>query len=366
MNYPEPTPVTITVASEGAAWRLSPLLPLELNQDRQLSLLSILAVAHSQQIPLVPLLKAFATEHRFWFRHALFHLSKRLDAGESLSTALMRTPSLLSQGTVLAIHSAKNDEALSHVYSTLLAAGGGQSNASSIRIVGTVLYWMTFAIPAIVVMSGIGFFIIPTFIRMFEEFELKLSPTVKWILSLASTGTLPALLMIQAIGLLLFLYWLTPMRMIIKRWKYRWNVGFSRSSYRNDLLTGAAAAVGSGTELGYHFQEVQTYCENRSLRKKAASIAKYEASGISPWVALGKVGLVTDREALALNAMQNDSLRSWALLRMMQRNTDTSRNRTNTAFTVLHPFAIFIFGLFVLGVCFAVFEPLTSLIRSLS
>jgi hypothetical protein len=74
MNYPEPAQVTITVASDGAAWRLSPLLPLELNQDRQFSLLSILAVAHSQQIPLVPLLKAFATEHRFWFRHALFHL----------------------------------------------------------------------------------------------------------------------------------------------------------------------------------------------------------------------------------------------------------------------------------------------------
>lgn len=366
MNYPEPTQVTITVASEGAAWRLSPLLPLELNQDRQFSLLSILAVAHRQQIPLVPLLKAFATEHRFWFRHALFHLSRRMDAGESLPTALMKTPGLLSQGTVLAIHSAKTDEALSHVYSTLLEAGGGQSNARSVRIMGTLLYWIMFAIPAIVVLSGIGFFIIPTFIKLFDEFELKLSPAVRWILSLLSTGTFPALLMIQAIGLLLFLYWLTPMRMIIQRWKYRWNIGFSRSNYRYDLLTGAAAAVGSGTELGDHFQEVQTYCENRSLRKKAASIAKHAASGISPWVALGKVGLVTDREAQALNAMQNDSLRSWALLRMMQRNTDTSRNRTNTAFTVLHPFVIFIFGLLVLGVCFAIVEPLTALIRSLS
>ncbi len=366
MNYPEPTQVTITVASEGAAWRLSPLLPLELNQDRQFSLLSILAVAHRQQIPLVPLLKAFATEHRFWFRHALFHLSRRMDAGESLPTALMKTPGLLSQGTVLAIHSAKTDEALSHVYSTLLEAGGGQSNARSVRIIGTLLYWIMFAIPAIVVLSGIGFFIIPTFIKLFDEFELKLSPAVRWILSLLSTGTFPALLMIQAIGLLLFLYWLTPMRMIIQRWKYRWNIGFSRSNYRYDLLTGAAAAVGSGTELGDHFQEVQTYCENRSLRKKAASIAKHAASGISPWVALGKVGLVTDREAQALNAMQNDSLRSWALLRMMQRNTDTSRNRTNTAFTVLHPFVIFIFGLLVLGVCFAIVEPLTALIRSLS
>jgi hypothetical protein len=134
------------------------------------------------------------------------------------------------------------------------------------------------------------------------------------------------------------LYWLTPMRMIIKRWKYRWNVGFSRSSYRNDLLTGAAAAVGSEQNSGTIFKRFKRIARIEAFGRKAASIAKYEASGISPWVALGKVGLVTDREALALNAMQNDSLRSWALLRMMQRNTDTSRNRTNTAFTVLHPF----------------------------
>jgi type II secretory pathway component PulF len=170
----------------------------------------------------------------------------------------------------------------------------------------------------------------------------------------------------QAVGLLLFLYWLTPLRMIAKRWKYRWNIGFSRSGYRNDLLVGAAAAVRSGTNLGTHFEEVQTHCDNRTLRKKAAIIVKLAAKGTNPWVALGSVGLVTRREANALNAMQDDSMRSWSLLRMMQRDNDSSRNRTNTLFTILHPFVIFLFGLVVLGVCFAIFEPLTAMIRSLS
>ena len=366
MNLPERSKRTLAVANDGAAWRLSPLLPLEMNRDRQFSLLSILAVAHSQQIPLVPLLKAFAVEHRFWFRRALFHLARRMEAGESLSVALMRTPGLLPQGTVLAIHSARTDDALTRAFSTLLHANEQHANANGIRVMATVVYWIWFSVPAVVITSGIAFFILPTFKRMFDEFELNLSPPVKLIISLIGTLTLPCLLTIQIVGLFLFLYWLTPLRIVCKSWFYRWNVGFSRNRYRTELLMGTAAAVGSGAELNAHFLEVQSHCENRTLRKKAAAVVKLIAAGISPWVALGKAGFVTEREAVALDAMQSDSMRSWALLRMTQRDTDTMRNQRNTLFTVLHPLVICLFGLFVLCVCFATFEPLTALIHALS
>ncbi|MEQ1826486.1 MAG: type II secretion system F family protein [Pirellula sp.] len=366
MNIPKHRTESTQARTDGAAWRTSPLLPLELSADRQRSLISILAIAHEKQIPWVPLLRAFASEHRFWFRRAVLSLAARIDAGESLGKALANTNGLLPDGTVLAIRSAGDDKSLSRVFASLQFNGESHSQTNSTRFIAIVGYWITIMIPTVLVATGFAYFIVPTFQRMFDEFELRLAPPVKLIFAAIYFGALPLSLTVLLAGLLLLLYWFTPLGISLKRLLYRWNVGFSRSSYRQDLLSGIAIAVDSGASLTSRLHETASSYENRALRKKAARASRLIANGVDSWFALGRVGLVSMQESKALNLMANDSVRSWALLRMSREKMNESRNRRNTLVTVLHPLAILLLGFVVLCICFATFHPLTDLIHALS
>jgi type II secretory pathway component PulF len=366
MSFTDQSERRVSPTYHGVAWKLSPLLPIEASADRQGSLIEILAIAHRQKIPLVPLLTAFAHEHRFWFRRAMLQMASHLESGKTVAQALRNTPGLLPEGTVLAIQSAKTDETLSNVYDSLLKVEEDRQNGASVRAVGIVAYWIMLTIPAIVIFGGILLFILPTITKMFQEFELRLPAPVVLFLSVVNTLTLPVVLLVAFVSFFVLLCWLTPLGTMIRQLLYRWNLGLATNRYRQDLLAGWAVALGSGASLSSLVDEVSTFCRNRSLRKRASEARSQIDKGVDEWTAIGKCGLISSRESQSLRAMPNDQLRSWALLRLTQARQSQSQRRRNTFITVLHPLVIFAFGVFVFGVCITMFMPLTSLIHALS
>ena len=69
---------------------------------RQSALLSVLAIATEKQLPLTPILDAFADDSRFGWRHQVHDLSDMLQAGTSLADALEAVHGLLPPDVVRA------------------------------------------------------------------------------------------------------------------------------------------------------------------------------------------------------------------------------------------------------------------------
>ena len=69
---------------------------------RQAALLSLLAIATEKQLPLTPILDAFADDSRFGWRHQVRDLSDMLQSGTSLPDALEAVHGLMPPDVVMA------------------------------------------------------------------------------------------------------------------------------------------------------------------------------------------------------------------------------------------------------------------------
>ena len=230
------TEIKIASSASGLPWRASPFLPIESMSARQYSFLSILATAYEQQLPIAPLIGAFAMEHRRRFCSRLMRFASILQTNPCIASALEQTPELLPDETVTAIRLGTELGTLSETFAQLLETE--TPNLDDVREKwNSVLSYAIVLIPTLgTIALGFCFFVVPTFKKMFDEFELRLPAASLLYLSLVNVVANVFGPCVIVCFVLTTLYLFTPLGLRLRRFYRRYLPGAYSARSRRSVL----------------------------------------------------------------------------------------------------------------------------------
>ena len=350
----------------GVEWKTSPFLPIESMASRQYSLLVLLAIAHEQQIDVIPLVTAFAREHRRRFRSRLERFAARLRSNPCIASALEQTPELLPDDTVIAIRLGTDLGTLSETFTQLLETEVPGSDDVQEKWNSLISYAIVLIPTLGVIATGFLFFIAPTFKKMFDEFELRLpAVTVLYF----STANVVARFIGPCFFLFLvftLLYLLTPLGLTLRRFYRRYLPGPFSSSSRRSVLQLLAISLRGQSSLKIAISTLAKKHPTPILRYRFRQAGKQIESGSDPWQCLLGQAILSPRQSSNLAAMHDDELRVWTLMRLASGKRAAERQRSYTLVSLVQPISILIIAIVVLWTCTMCFLPLVSIITSLS
>ncbi len=127
-----------------------------------------------------------------------------------------------------------------------------------------------------------------------------------------------------------------------------------------------ALAVESGRPLPGALSTLARHHFDTGVRAKLLLARNEVEQGAEPWQSLAEVRLLTTAESSALATASSPSNRVWLLNRLAQWKEDRVAQRRSILISLIHPFAVLLFGLLVLWAGLAFFGFLTNLVTSLS
>ncbi len=360
------TQYTIATSPFGLPWRASPFLPIESMAARQYSFLRILATAHAQELPIPALVGAFAMEHRRRFRSRLIRFARLVHSDPCIASALEKIPELLPDETVTAIRLGTELGTLAETFQQLLETETPTSDDVQEKWNSVISYALVL-IPTLGTMTmGLLYFVVPTFKRMFDEFELRLPAASQLYLKFAEITANYFALFINLGFVLAIVYFFTPVGLLWRRFYRRYLPGgFSASSRRSVLQLLALSLCGNASLQNATSLLAKIHPAPLLRWRFRMANRKIEAGG-EPWDSLANQHLVTVSQSRNLSAMQDNELRSWTLLRLAGSKRAGERRRAYTLVSLVQPISILLIAVFVLWTCIMCFGPLVSLVTSLS
>ena len=363
--YPK-AEIKIASSESGLPWRASPFLPIESMAARQYSFLLILATAYEHQLPLSPLIGAFAMEHRRRFRARLMRFASILQTNPCIASALEQTPELLPDETVTAIRLGTDMGTLSETFAQLLETETPNSDDVQEKW-NSVLSYAIVLIPTLgFIALGFCFFVVPTFKRMFDEFELKLPAASRLYLSMANVVASSFGPCVVVFFVLAILYLFTPLGLRLRRFYRRCLPGAYSARSRRSVLQLLALSLRGKSSIQAAVSLLAKIHPAPSLRRSFRTASRKIEAGGDPWRSLAEQHLVTKPQSHSLSAMRENELRIWTLLRLAGCKRAAERRRVYTFVSLVQPISILLIAVFVLWTCFMCFGPLVSLVTSLS
>ncbi len=360
------TQYTITNSPFGLLWRASPFLPIESMAARQYSFLRILATAHAQQLPIPPLVGAFAMEHRRRFRSRLIRFARLMHRDPCIASALEKIPELLPDETVTAIRLGTELGTLAETFTQLLETETPTSDDVQEKWNSVISYALVL-IPTLGTMTlGLLYFVVPTFKRMFDEFELRLPAASQLYLALAGVIAKYFGLCFNLGFILVAVYFFSPVGLLWRRFYRRYLPGAFSASSRRSVLQLLALSLHGDASLQNATSLLAKIHPAPLLRWRFRMANRKIEAGREPWDSLANLHLVTFSQSRNLSAMQDNELRTWTLLRLAGKKRARERRRAYTLVSLVQPITILLIAVFVLWTCIMCFGPLVSLVTSLS
>lgn len=331
------------------------------------ALLRLLAAAHERDLDAAEPVARLAQE--FSDRHAtlLSELSESLASGMSAVASLHATPGVLDPSVVLALEFAERDGALLPMYHALVAnqaqsAHELRTNESTpgqemIRSCVGVFF-------AMLVLTFLMRFVLPTFEKMFDEFGLTLPSLMVSLLALATYVPLMVLVVLLAFLLYLALSFTEIVRSVFYRTS---PLTWTRQWIPANVRWLSLLSIASQTRLSLE-QAVATLAEMPSagrLKPKLQKAASRIAGGEEPFAVLRSERLLSASESSALALASPGSARVWLLRWFAVRRWRRSRfwtpfiARAISVVTTL--FLSVIVAWTALGVMMALFELISGM-----
>ncbi|TWU38917.1 type IV pilin biogenesis protein [Novipirellula aureliae] len=351
-------------------WRISAWFSGDTVDDRQRSLLRMLAAAHQQRLDPTVLVDNLASEHRGAYRRRLKRLVRRLHEGLSLVDALEQTPDVLSDETVLAIRFATQCGTLDSTYSRLIAGRDETDNRVQHAAGHSTIYASIIGLFAVLVVIFQMTFILPIFLKISEELTegatfrsagplRSLAATIE-----AITDYFPLILI--ASFLLFLLLKLTRVRRFLRRAVAgRWIDTIAKRRSAN-LLNLIADSLEAGRPLTSSLSTLARYHYDRGIRQKLLLARNEVEQGSVAWDSLAEVKLISAAESDAIQKMNGTTDRVWTIRRFADWNRDkVSRKRENRS-SLRQPLIVLCLGAIVLWIGYAYFQFLTNLVENLA
>jgi type II secretory pathway component PulF len=340
-----------------------------LNRYRQSegqALLWTLTYAAERGIPLSYAARAFAQERTDEIGSRSWRLADALDAGLPLDAALVAARQPVPANVLAATRIGLAYGRLAEMLEAAITQTRGVDRTLRVALERLLLlaafFWVLLAITSWVMIR-----ILPTFTRMFYEFQLELPAATKLAVTISETAALfwpvaillvPAAIAALLVGALYYVGWL-PM----------WLPGVGRLRLRYDgsiLLRSLAVAVRQQQPLVEAMKQVEGLFANPLLRSRLLDAIAGCHRGSDPFESLRRARLITRYEQAVLAAAQRVGNLPWALEAMadtaVRRLTQRIRFYSNVMMTI----AFGAFSGLVLLFSVAMLQPLADLIFKLA
>jgi len=347
-------------------WRLPSWWPLHSTVAQRRSLLRLIAVAIEENIPLAPLMAQWAEDERGVQQSRLRQLAKLLEAGHSLPDAVEEIPGVLRDEDVLAIRFDAQSGTRTAAIRQMLPEPpiAGLNPASRTR---RVLGYLFVGLPvALVLVSFLQLRIMPVFQRIFQEFGIRQPPAMNWSIALAN-------LFVQY-------WWIGAVALLAVVWTtFSTRAGrFVRYSIVNrlvrplrelhaaEVLQNLGVALQAGRPLPGALSTLARYHFDPDVRHKLLFVRNELEQGEDLWQSLANVELLGPEEVYLLEAAERVGNRPWALAQIVGVKKRRTRRRFEWLSELLLPALVIVLGVFVLVQALSIFQPLLTLIESLS
>ena len=343
-------------------WLSTTLVPGSRLSEQQASLLAVLHASARDSVPLLPLIRALSSEYPGRYSATLYKLASLLDQGVPWIEALEQTPDALPSDTVLALRLGLQGGIVLPTFEQLR-----HENAVALLdpepslLKPALVYWFAVSLVMFYLLGLFNLFIVPTLLRMMEEFDLRGAGYNKLKLVM-SYAIFPALISLGLTALALVLNWSETLRNWIGRLLGR--PGNSEQT-RGALLRMLANSIEFGRPIGGTLSTLAMFHQDARVRKDLLVARNEIEQGSDGIGALESVGLLTPKEKEAL-VDQSAKNQAWVLRSFADARISPKQYRWAKWQSLLHPLFIAVFGITVLGITSAVLESLYGLISVLA
>jgi type II secretory pathway component PulF len=333
---------------------------------RQYAFLRALAAATERQMPLAPVVEAFAGDQNgSWSRRARY-VAHLLRAGVPLPEALQRTPGVVPAASVPLARIGQDTGRLTEA---LRQASSTENFYSPVwhSIVARLLYlWMLpfffFCIVAFLFLK-----IVPAFVKIFQDFDVALPRLTVGVISAANLACNFWYLLAPLVVLGFFLTCYAVLR--YTGWidwdppGIRW---LARRFDTATILDALALVAQAGRPLPEGIGVLASIYPKAWIRRRLQRVGEDITGGIDWRQSLLDRRLINRADLAVLQSAGRVGNLPWALRELADSSRRRLAYRLHALVQVLFPLCVAVIGLVVLFVVAGLFMPLVTLIRTLS
>ena len=338
------------------------------NRSRQRALLRLLAAATEKEIPLVPMLDAFADDAAGSWRNDLYQLAGLLRSGLPLAEALDEVPRLLPPDVMLAVRLGAESGSPAAALRAAVRTFAESDRAFRPRGMGHFFYTWMLLLALFNVVSFLKYWIVPKFKMIFEDFNVRLPDLTVAIISASDFvvnyfylfGPLFFLMFWASLAIagndLLSALDVAPLSL------FGWL--FPRRSVP-ELLRNLSVVVESGRPLSGAISTMGRYNRSAAFRRQLLYIRNEIEQGVGLWDCLTSTGLLKPSEANLLESATRAGNLAWVLRAIADRIARGHQARIRTLREIVRPAVVLLIGLAVGFVAAGFFLPLVNVINNL-
>ncbi len=344
---------------------LPTLWPRAASPAQRHMLLGLVAFAIEENVPLAPLLEAWAKDERdLQQRRRIKRVARLLGGGRSLADALEEIPGILGDEDLLAVRfDAQMGTRTAAVRQVLdQIAPGKQSQRQPVR--GALIYFAVIFFDALVIIGFLQLKIVPVYYRMFQDFGYPQPPVLQWSVAFAR-------------GLATF-WWLIPLVLFAAVWcmlstqtgRFLRNSIFGRmlQSMRElhaaDVLQKLGIATAAGRPIPGALSTLARYHFVPDVRHKLLFVRNEVELGAPIFNSMADIGLITLPELRLLKTAERIGNRAWVLDQVAAVKQRRTRLRLARAAQFALPAVVFLLAGLVLLQALTVLDPLITLIEA--
>ncbi len=347
----------------GLRWRSSTVIPGSPLREQQQSLLALLHGCLRDSVPMVPMIRALAIEYPGDYCYTLGKLSRRIEQGMPWVAALEQSPGALPEDIVLALRLGyENDTLLPMLEQLRRDESHDWMNREQSFWRNYLTYGLSLAVVMIYVLASFAYFIMPTLVKMMQEFELPGNQIT--VMRIATQVAVYLALFVLAITLVLIVFtWSERLRSFARR-LFRIPEA-STEKMRGFLLRMLAHVTEHRSSMKASLATLAEHHTSHDLKRRLSAARLGLEQGSEPLAALESAGLITPAQSSCLQG-EPATTQAWVLRQVGSAMIGQDFYRWRWTQSLLPPTLILIMAFGVLWISSAMFDSLYSLVTELA
>jgi general secretion pathway protein F len=340
-------------------WHSSTLIPGSSLFEHRVSFLALLHGCIRDSIPLVPMVRALALEYPGDYSYILGKFSRLIERGVPWIDALEQTPGALSSDTVAALRLGHQSDLLMPMFEQLRRDELDRSlNRERSYWRDYLAYWFAVAFVILNSLSAVSYFIVPTFIKMMEEFEVQGPVHANFVLAFTQ-AVYPPLIVLATVALLTLVGWSHAIRYGIRKLFRIPDANIS--TVRANVIRMLATITEHGRPINQALTTLAEHGTNGYLRNRLSDACTRLERGVAPFEALQSAGLISRSQCLALQD-ESASNQAWILRKIASSLLVKEQFRGQWVQSLVSPAIALFLAISVFGVASALLDSIYGIV----
>jgi type II secretory pathway component PulF len=312
---------------------------------------------------MVPMIRALAIEYPGDYCYTLGKLSRRIEQGMPWVAALEQSPGALPEDIVLALRLGyENDTLLPMLEQLRRDESHDWMNREQSFWRNYLTYGLSLAVVMIYVLASFAYFIMPTLVKMMQEFELPGNQIT--VMRIATQVAVYLALFVLAITLVLIVFtWSERLRSLVRR--LLWIPDASAQKMRGFLLRMFAHVTEHGSSMKGALATLAEHHTNWDLKRRLSAARIGIEQGSEPLAALQSAGLITPAQGTCLQG-EPATTQAWIMRQLGSAMIGQDFYRWRWIQSLFPPLLILTMAFGVLWISSAMFDSLYSLVTELA